>query len=364
MKAARALRVLAGPAARAHLQQRGLAAADVRAVPAAAGGAKGLVLLPLDRFVFGHWLARSAHTVHLLGASIGAWRMAAACRRDADAALAQLAEDYITQSYPHAPGRMPTAAVVTEHFRRKLDERLGACAAEVLSHPRWRLHVFTSRGRGLLHHAGRLRQPLGWAAAFAANAVHRRALGGWLERIVFADAREPLPLALSDYPTRQVALAEHNLVPAILASCTIPFVLEAVRDVPGGPPGTYWDGGITDYHLHLDYGGFGDGVVLYPHFGPHVVPGWLDKPWKRRHAATDALSRVVLLAPRDEWIAGLPGGKLPDRRDFKTWGDDEAGRQAVWRGAHAEAQRLADEFAEWVSRGGLPGQGVEIEALP
>jgi hypothetical protein len=310
----KALRVLAGPQARAHLAERGLGAADVRAVPAAAGGAKGITLLPLDRFIFGHWLPQSAQTVHLLGASIGAWRMAAACRRTeggADAALAQLAEDYITQSYPHAPGRMPTAAVVTEHFSRRLEERLGTQAAEVLSHPRYRLHVFTSRGRGLLHHAGRVRQPLGWAAAFAANALHRRALGGWLERIVFADARESLPLALTDFPTRQVALTTHNLTAAVLASCTIPFVLEAVRDVPGGPSGTYWDGGITDYHLHLDYRGFDDGVVLYPHFGPHVVPGWLDKPWKRRHAATAALSRVVVMAPRDEWIAALPGGKLP-----------------------------------------------------
>ena len=363
----RALRILAGPLARAHLHERGLAAGDVRAVPAAAGGAKGLVLLPLDRFLFGHWLPQSTQAVHLLGASIGAWRMAAACVRaegGADAALAELAEDYITQSYPHAPGRMPTAAVVSEHFQRKLQQRLGARAAEVLSHPRFRLHVFTSRGRGLLHRPGRLRHPLGWASAFAANAMHRKALGGWLERIVFADPREPLPLPLNDYPTRQVPLTAHNLTPAVLASCAIPFVLEAVRDVPGGPPGSYWDGGITDYHLHLDYSAFGDGLVLYPHFGPHVVPGWLDKPWKRRHAATDALSRVVLVAPRDEWIAALPGGKLPDRRDFKTWGDDEAGRQAVWRGAHDESQRLADEFAEWVARGGRAGQGVEIEPLP
>ena len=105
-------------------------------------------------------------------------------------------------------------------------------------------------------------------------------------------------------------------------------------------------------------------MVLYPHFGPHVVPGWLDKPWKRRHAATEALSRVLLLAPRDEWVASLPGGKLPDRRDFKTWGDDEAGRQAASPGAYAESQRPAAEFAEWVARGGRLGQGVEIEALP
>ncbi|MBA3623611.1 MAG: hypothetical protein H0W48_03990 [Methylibium sp.] len=23
-----------------------------------------------------------------------------------------------------------------------------------------------------------------------------------------------------------------------------------MHDIPGAPPGAYWDGGITDYHLH------------------------------------------------------------------------------------------------------------------
>jgi hypothetical protein len=143
----------------------------------AAGGAKGLVLLPLDRFLFGHWLPQSTQTVHLLGASIGAWRMAAACVRaegGADAALAELAEDYITQSYPHAPGRMPTAAVVSEHFQRKLQQRLGARAAEVLTHPRYRLHVFTSRGRGLLHRPVRLRHVAARAPGLQHDALQRR----------------------------------------------------------------------------------------------------------------------------------------------------------------------------------------------
>ena len=40
----------------------------------------------------------------------------------------------------------------------------------------------------------------------------------------------------------------------MLASCSIPFWLDAVHDIPGAPRGAYWDGGITDYHLHLDYG--------------------------------------------------------------------------------------------------------------
>ena len=86
-----ALQVHAGPVAQSHLREHGLAPGDVRAMPAAAGGPKGLALLPLDGFLFGDWLAGVKHTVHLIGASIGAWRMAAACLPDAQAALAQLA---------------------------------------------------------------------------------------------------------------------------------------------------------------------------------------------------------------------------------------------------------------------------------
>ena len=82
------MQVFAGPRARARLLEAGLRADDVRAVPAAAGGPKGLVLIPLDRLLFGHWLHRAGGIVHLLGASIGAWRMASACLGDADVALA------------------------------------------------------------------------------------------------------------------------------------------------------------------------------------------------------------------------------------------------------------------------------------
>ena len=79
-------------------------------------------------------------------------------------------------------------------------------------------------------------------------------------------------------------------------------MLRSVNNIPGAPPGAYWDGGITDYHLHLNYAtdliaayASGDwatsqndaedrplavpgaGLVLYPHFQKSVVPGWLDK---------------------------------------------------------------------------------------
>ena len=267
-----ALEIHAGPRARAQLRERGLCAADVRVIPAAAGGPKGLVLNPLDRFLFGHWLGSAAadagagdhaQPLHLVGASIGAWRMAAACLPDADAALAQLAEDYIAQDYPHAAGKAPTPRDVSAVFSRKLDQRFGGRASEVLSHPRSRLHVVTSRGRHLLRREGRVRTPLGYLGAFATNLVSRRAMGGWLERVMFSDPRDALPFALKDFRTHRAELRCDNLCPSLLASCSIPFWLDAVHDIPGAPRGAYWDGGITDYHLHLDWRGLAPGLVLY-----------------------------------------------------------------------------------------------------
>jgi hypothetical protein len=357
----KALQVFAGRRALQHLRERGLQPADVGVVPGAAGGPKGLVLNPLDRFLFGRWLSGSPHTVHLLGASIGAWRMASACLPDADAALARMAHDYIHQRYEHKPGRPPTPRHVSETFGAKLAEHFAGEEARMLAHPRYRLHVFTSRGRhALLRREGRLRTPLGYLGAFAANAVSRQAMGGWLERVIFSDAREPLPLHLHDYRTHQVPLDPHNLRASILASCSIPFWLDAVHDIPGGPPGAYWDGGITDYHLHLDYASMAEGrLVLYPHFQKSVVPGWLDKALRHRHRATERLANVVLLAPDPEWVKTLPDGKLPDRSDFKRYGDDFEGRVAAWSRALAESRRLADEFEALVSR---PG-GIEAQPL-
>jgi hypothetical protein len=353
-----ALEIRAGPRARRLLLERGLRPQDVRVVPGAAGGPKGLVLNPLDRWLFGHWLAEAPQVLHLPGASIGAWRLACACLPDADAALAQLAEDYITERYEPPSGRAPTAEAVSAAFGAMLRKRLGGRAAEALSHPRRRLHVLTSRGCHLLACEGRWRTPLGYAGAFVANALSRRALGAWLERVVFSDPRDALPFGLDDFRSRRVALDAANLLPALRASCAIPFLLRAVHDIPGAPGGAYWDGGITDYHLHLPYAQMGDGLVLYPHFQPTVVPGWLDKPWKARHRATPALDNLVLLSPSPQWVATLPGAKLPDRSDFKAWGDDIGGRMRAWRRALAESARLAEEFAATVEG------GRSVQALP
>ena len=357
------LRIYAGPTARARIAAHGLAPQDVGVIPGAAGGPKGLVLGPLDRFIFGDWLAASRQTVHLVGASIGAWRMATACLNDPNAAFEQLEREYILQDYELEPGRKtPTAAHVSERFGQSLQSFYGGRVGEVLEHPRYRLHIVTSRGRHVLGREHKLRTPLGYLGAFLTNTVHRRAMGAWLERVVFSTssggALTALPFGTTDYRTRQVALSPANFKIALQASCSIPFALKAIHNIPGAPPGAYWDGGITDYHLHLNYGN-PDGVVLYPHFQKAVVPGWLDKALKWRHGATHFLDNMVVLAPDPQWVKALPGGKLPDRTDFARYGTDLQARMKAWNTAVSASRQLADEFQAWLARPDM----ARVEAL-
>jgi len=44
----------------------------------------------------------------------------------------------------------------------------------------------TSRGRHLLHTRARAGAPLGYLGAFLTNTVQRKAMGAWLERVVFS----------------------------------------------------------------------------------------------------------------------------------------------------------------------------------
>ncbi|HEY2256775.1 MAG TPA: phospholipase [Variovorax sp.] len=354
----KALRIHAGPIARAHIAAHGLNPQDVRTIPGAAGGPKGLILGPLDRFLFGDWLPRAAQPIDLVGASIGAWRLANACLQEATTAFLQFEHGYIHQHFEVPPGQKRLSArQLSAQFREGLRSFYGGRTAEALAHSRYRLHVITSRGRHILGREGPARTPVGYLGAFLSNSVHRKSLGAWLERVVFSTPGAALPFRTRDFRTRQVDLDGANFELALQASCSIPFMLEAVHDIPGAPRGAYWDGGITDYHLHLDYAN-ADGIVLYPHFQRAVVPGWLDKGLKWRHRPTGFLDRMVVLAPDAEWVRTLPNGKLPDRSDFVRYGNDVAARSKAWGNAARESQRLADEFAEWLER------GSERELLP
>ena len=355
-----ALVIRAGPRALAAIRERGLCAADVAIVPGAAGGPKALGLHGLDAAIFGDWLPKAPRVRHLVGASIGAWRFAAACRSDPVEGLRELARLYAGQRYPPRPA----AALVTRQVREMLCELFDGREDAILASPGYRLHILAVRGRGILSRDAAVRRTLGFGAAAFANLAGRRHLRHFLERTVFHDAREwPPVLAASDllpasgeapirfdaFRTHAVALDRSNLREALVASAAIPMVIEAVPDIPSAPAGVYWDGGLIDYHLHLPYSR-SEGLVLYPHFTDRIVPGWLDKalPWRR--ARGEWLDNVILVSPSREYLAGLPFGKLPDRNDFRRFESDYEGRVAYWRKSVAESARLGDEFLAFAAR--------------
>lgn len=342
------LTLRAGPRAMARLREQGLHARDVHIIPGAAGGPKGLGIQGLDFALFGEFLPQAPQVRSLVGASIGAWRMASVCMRDPLVGLKRLSELYTGMSFPKGM----SISDVSRLCREMLDALLADEDEHILTNPHYRLNVMVNRTHGQLQHDSRGRVALGLAAVIGNNLLGRRRLGRHFDRLIAHDPRQAPPLAGRDaFANEHLALNHNNLRPALLASGSIPLVMLGVKDIPGAGPGTYRDGGLLDYHLDLPYQA--GGIVLYPHFTDRVVPGWFDKSLPWRHGNHSRLQDVLLLAPSKEYLARLPHGKLPDRSDFRRYLGDDTGRARYWQHAMAESQRMGDEFLELVANGKL-----------
>lgn len=350
-----ALSFHAGPRALAHLHAHGLRAADVAIVPAAAGGPKGLIFQALDQYLFGTWLAEAPRERALIGSSIGAWRMAAACHADPAAAFARLGNLYCDQRYATLKPSREDIDAVCQHI---LSSFVGGYENEIVSHPQHRLHLLTVRGlRALASPAHRRAEIAGFAAATLLNLASRERLAHMLERVVVSTGQGTpnwLEPRFDQFATHFTSLDAGNLRAALLASGSLPLVMKPVQGIDNAPPGTYWDGGIIDYHLALPYSRLAPGeLVLYPHFSEHIVPGWLDKamPWRRtaRGANRGWLDNVLIVAPTREFLRSLPRGKLPDRKDFAHYGLNHDARIANWKQAIGQGSALRDEFAAFAA---------------
>jgi hypothetical protein len=344
----RMLAIRAGARARAHIARHGFNPADVAMIPAAAGGPKGLALIGLDKAIFCEWLPRAPRERWLLGASIGAWRMAAACRPDPARAFDRRVDLYCAEQ---VYTERPPAIEVSEVCKRLVTKLLDGDDQAVLAHPHHRLTILTVRGRGPLAHEHRANL-LGWGLAAAANALGRRHLARLLERGVFATASERVPFfrhRFDAFDNRVAALSRDNLHAALLASASIPVVLRGVEGIAGAPAGTYWDGGLIDYQLALPYAETPD-LVLYPHYIESITPGWLDKPYRGRRATPSALDNVVTVGPSREFIAKLPNAKLPDRSDFRRYGSNAKARARAWRDVAEAGEELGHAFLRWCEK--------------
>ncbi len=351
------LQFLAGYRALKKVRDAGLSPADVKIIPGAAGGPKWLVLSQLDRAIFGGWLKDSPGPVDLIGASAGAWRFAALTQDDPVAALEKLEHSYINQRY----SEKPPASEVSRTAREIIGSYVPPQAArQILESRKRRLHIVTARSRHLTGSDNRYVLGAGFAAAAAANTLNRGLLGLFLKRVIFHH-----PGGGQLFPDRllnaeHIPLSEHNLPDALLATGSIPFVMERVAQPAGSPAGSYRDGGLVDYHMDLPFELDEGDVVLYPHFVPNVVPGWLDKALLWRRGGRENLRDVIVVCPSEEFVESLPMEKIPDRSDFYTFKNRADERIRLWEETVDRCRELADEFLETVTSGRIR---EEIEPL-
>lgn len=331
----------AGPTALAEIRREGLRPDRIGTLAGASGGAKWLVLSQLDRVVLRRLLPKFVTPVHTIGSSIGAWRFACYGQADPLAAIDRFEEAYLGQTYSEKPDR----AEITARSREILDYVLGDDgAAEILGNRILHNHIMTVRSRHVLGHDNRFALALGLIGAAGLNIANRRSLGAFFERALFHDPRERPPFFdLTGFPMHRIEMTEHNLKDAVLATGSIPLVLEGVRNIDGAPQGTYRDGGVIDYHLDFPHAG-DDRLALFLHFYDWIKPGWFDKYISWRSASAESTDRTLLISPSPEFISRLPHSKIPDRKDFVDFTPSE--RVAAWRTVVKSCESLADELED------------------
>lgn len=72
--------------------------------------------------------------------------------------------------------------------------------------------------------------------------------------------------------------------------------------------------------------------------------------FKSRKANPTNQARTLLISPSQDYLASLPLGRLPDRKDFILKGLEPQRRIQLWKQCVAESQRLGDEFLELVEK--------------
>ena len=334
------LDLYAGPTALKEIQQHGLKQDMFDYMLGPSGGPKWFVLAGLDRFVFSEFFGQREKPLHIIGSSAGAFRFACFAQQDPLAAINRLAERYSNVVY----SEKPSIREITLSSLELLDYVLGDTGIdEIINNPVIKAHFIVARCKGLTRFENKPMQMTGLLASAGANAVKRTFLQRFYERYVFASPTSELVIDdPNNMPTHTVSLAKNNLAQALLASGSIPIVIEGVEDINGAPKGMYRDGGIIDYHFDLTFGPK-KGLVFYPHFYPTPIPGWFDKSFKRRLPHKSSYDKVVMAVPSEEFVASLPYQKIPDRKDFENMPTEQ--RIEYWQTVINRSDELGEAFA-------------------
>ena len=354
------LDIYAGPRALEKLKQNGFSQEQFDYMLGASGGPKWFVLAGLDRYIFSTFFKDRTTPLDIIGSSAGAFRFACFGQKDPLAAINRLADRYSHTTYSDKP----TPKEITDKGWALLDYVLGEQGAEeIVNNPIIRAHFIVARCSGLDRFENKPMQMTGLMASASANLVKRKWLEKFYERYVFCSPASALHIDdPANMPSYFVDLSVENLKKALMASGSIPIVIEGVEDIPGAPKGMYRDGGIIDYHFDLSFSRkdeTGGGLTLYPHFFTDPKPGWFDKSLKKRKPHASSYDDVVMLVPSESFVKALPYGKIPDRKDFENLDADT--RIKYWETVLSETNRLGDEFSSLIDSGQIVSS---IKPLP
>ncbi|MFC6632088.1 patatin-like phospholipase family protein [Microbulbifer taiwanensis] len=346
--------LLAGTSAAKRIREEGLRQEQFSTLVGASGGPKWLVISQLDRVLMGEFFKGRSQPVATVGSSIGSFRNMCYAMEDSLGALERLEFGYIHQTYDS--GR-PTPVEITAAGEKILRDALGGEGArQVANSPIWHSHFVTVRGRGPLASERRALLAPALLASALANAMSRHSLRVFWDRVVFHNG-DSASVHFDSLRTVNTRLSEENVCDAVLASGSIPLVMAGVQNPHGAPAGNYRDGGITDYHFDLRFG-HPEGLALYPHFFPYMVPGWFDKSLFWRRVRGGDMQNTLLVSPSPAFVARLPYGKIPDRNDFYKLSTEE--RLKYWNRVVDMSRQVADDFYELWQTGAVADHLIEV----
>ncbi len=335
--------VRAGRKAIKVIRDEGLDLKKVKVLAGASGSAKFLVLTGIDRVLMSLFKDRK-EPLHLVGTSIGAFRMAAHCQKDPLEAFAILEEKYIAQQY----GIETTREDIARETRNIINAYISDDdIKDIIQHPSMRISFLSNKCKGLMKKENKLFQMAGLGMAWGCNWFNRDNLGYFFERALFCNTNQKPPFSnMNQFPIHCHNLSPSNFKTALVSSGSIPLAMPGVCNIPG-IPGVFRDGGIVDYHLDIPFLPQDDGFALYPHFYEQITPGWFDKSLNRKPDESN-MENVVLVAPSKKFVASLPFQKIPDRNDFKTFHLKDIERREYWEKVLEMNTILGDEFVEGV----------------
>ncbi len=337
------LEIYAGNTALKSIKENGFTPDLFNTFLGASGGPKWFTLFGLDKYIFGEFFKDRKNVLNLIGSSAGAFRAACFAQNDPVAAIERLANKYANTVY----SAKPLPKEITETGRALLDYVFSDHGTEeIINNSVFKAHFIVAKSNGLVASEKKPLQLLGLINSYTRNLVARKHLTKQYERYIFQQKDSDLIIDDPDqFITHTRALDQDNIRDALMASGSIPLVMEGIEDISGCPKGMYRDGGIIDYHF--DFNVKNEGLILYPHFSASLKAGWFDKSLSRR-VRGNHYDRTVVICPSEAFIQSLPYQKIPDRTDFTEMTAEQ--RIKYWHQVLTLSDGLAMELDKFVKQ--------------